>query len=180
MVGLVAVAIDQILRGQAVLSEWWVDLPLAALVAALFVHATQRRRQPPGPRPLDAIGEVMHAVSRGRHVDDVLESLTRQACRIIDVERAVVVVRDDTDPRLATVIAGHGVPGGDRLPGQFASQPGGATEDQKVHVRCGLRARPARGDRARHSCCPTRSAATRPPVARGSAASQRPAGCRAG
>jgi len=110
MVGLVAVAIDQILRGQAVLSEWWVDLPLAALVAALFVHATQRRHQPPGPRPLDAIGEVMHAVSRGRHVDDVLESLTRQACRIIDVERAVVVVRDDTDPRLATVIAGHGVP----------------------------------------------------------------------
>jgi GAF domain-containing protein len=110
MVGLVAVAIDQILRGQAVLSEWWVDLPLVALVAALFVLATQRRHQPPGPGPLDAVGEVMHVVSRGNHVDDVLETLTRQACRIIGVERAVVVVRDDTDPRLATVIAGHGVP----------------------------------------------------------------------
>ena len=82
-VGLVAVAIDQILRGEAVLSEWWVDLPLAALVAALFVRATKRRHQPPGPRPLDAVGEVMLAVSRGHHVDDVLESLTRQACRII-------------------------------------------------------------------------------------------------
>jgi response regulator RpfG family c-di-GMP phosphodiesterase len=40
----------------------------------------------------------------------VLESLTRQACRIMRVERAVVVVRDESDPRLAVVVAGHGVP----------------------------------------------------------------------
>ena len=43
-------------------------------------------------------------------MDEVLESLTRQACRIMRVERAVVVVRDESDPRLAVVVAGHGVP----------------------------------------------------------------------
>jgi HD-GYP domain-containing protein (c-di-GMP phosphodiesterase class II) len=110
VVGLVAVAIDQTLRGEAALTEWWVDLPLAALVAGLFIRATGRRHQSSVPRPADALDEVVHAVSRGHHVDEVLESLTRQACRIMRVERAVVVVRDETDPRLATVIAGHGVP----------------------------------------------------------------------
>ena len=49
-------------------------------------------------------------MSRGRHVHDVLESLTRQACRIMRVERAVVVLRDESDPRSAVVVAGHGVP----------------------------------------------------------------------
>ena len=42
-----------------------------------------------------------------------------------------------------------------------------------IRRRCGPPVRPARGGRARHSCCPTRSAATGPlPVARGSAASR--------
>jgi hypothetical protein len=101
---------DQIPRGEALLIEWWVDLPLAALVAALILRAMGARHQPPDPRPVDAVDEVMLAVSRGGHVDDVLASLTRQACRIMRVERAVVVVRDESDPRLAAVIAGHGVP----------------------------------------------------------------------
>jgi HD-GYP domain-containing protein (c-di-GMP phosphodiesterase class II) len=53
---------------------------------------------------------VVLAVSRGRHVHEVLESLTRQACRIMRVERAVVVLRDQADPRSAIVVAGYGVP----------------------------------------------------------------------
>ena len=52
----------------------------------------------------------MLGVSRGRHVHEVLENLTRQACRIMHVERAVVVLRDESDPRSAIVVAGHGVP----------------------------------------------------------------------
>ena len=116
-VGFAAAAADQMVRGEALLSEWWLDLPLASLVAGLILRATGRRQDLPAPSDSQVGGglgggldEVMHAVSRGRHVDDVLESLTRQACRIVRVERAVVVVRDESDPRLAAVVAGHGVP----------------------------------------------------------------------
>jgi HD-GYP domain-containing protein (c-di-GMP phosphodiesterase class II) len=108
-VGLVLVVMDQIPRGETLLIEWWVDLPLAALVAGLIVQAQARRHASPDPAPVDALDEVL-AVSRGGHVNEVLESLTKQACRIMRVERAVVVVRDETDPRLAVVVAGHGVP----------------------------------------------------------------------
>jgi HD-GYP domain-containing protein (c-di-GMP phosphodiesterase class II) len=111
-VGIVVAAADQIVRSESPLSEWWVDLPLAALVAALLLSARRRRNgsHGAGARREEGLEEAMLAVSRGRHVHDVLESLTRQACRIMRVERAVVVVRDESDPRLAVVVAGHGVP----------------------------------------------------------------------
>ena len=110
--GLIAAVADQVARSEPVSSEWWLDLPLAVLVATLVLHATGVRVSPASfdGRPVDGLDELMFGVSRGRHVDEVLESLTRQACRIIRVERAVVVLRDDSDPRLAIVVAGHGVP----------------------------------------------------------------------
>ena len=108
-VGLIAVAADQVARSESVLSEWWLDVPLAALVATLVLYATRRVQGSPasfgGPAD-DGLGEVVFGVSRGRHVHDVLESLTRQACRIMRVERAVVVLRDESDPRSAIVVAG--------------------------------------------------------------------------
>jgi HD-GYP domain-containing protein (c-di-GMP phosphodiesterase class II) len=113
MVGLVAALGDQAMRSEPLLSEWWLDVPLAALVAVLILRAAGRRHRRPSPasrNPAEALDEVVGVVSRGGHVDDVLETLTRQACHIMQVERAVVVVRDDADPRLAVVIAGHGVP----------------------------------------------------------------------
>jgi HD-GYP domain-containing protein (c-di-GMP phosphodiesterase class II) len=112
-VGLVAAAADQIVRSEPITSQWWLDLPLAALVAALVLHATEHVHDRPAsraPSPIDGLDEVVLAVSRGRHVHDVLESLSRQACRIMRVERAVVVLRDESDPRSAVVVAGHGVP----------------------------------------------------------------------
>ena len=111
--GLLVVVMDQIVGSASLVSEWWVDLPLAALVAALALRSFERRRGSAFPQranPVDGLDEVVLAVSRGKHVHDVLESLTRQACRIMRVERAVVVLRDEKDPRLAAVVAGHGVP----------------------------------------------------------------------
>jgi HD-GYP domain-containing protein (c-di-GMP phosphodiesterase class II) len=110
-VGALVAAGDQIARSESLAAEWWVDLPLAVLVATLVMRAAGRRedRSIDG-RPVDALDEVVLAVSRGRHVHEVLESLTRQACRIMHVERAVVVLRDQTDPRSAIVVAGYGVP----------------------------------------------------------------------
>jgi HD-GYP domain-containing protein (c-di-GMP phosphodiesterase class II) len=111
--GLVVTVTDQIARGESVVSEWWLDLPLAALVATLILHASLPRHRHSASRDrssTEGLDEVMLAVSRGGHVDEVLESLTRQACRIMRVERAVVVVPDERDPRLAVVLAGHGVP----------------------------------------------------------------------
>jgi GAF domain-containing protein len=110
--GLVAAGADQAVRGEALPAEWWVDVPLAALVAALVLWLMTDRPRPSleEDTPAAALDEVVGAVSHGRHVDEVLASLTSQACRIMRVERAVVVVRDEADPRLAIVIAGHGVP----------------------------------------------------------------------
>jgi HD-GYP domain-containing protein (c-di-GMP phosphodiesterase class II) len=110
--GLIAAVADQVARSEPVSSQWWLDLPLAVLVATLVLYATGRSRVSPASfdgHPVDGLDELMFGVSRGRHVDEVLESLTRQACRIIRVERAVVVLRDESDPRSAIVVAGHGV-----------------------------------------------------------------------
>jgi hypothetical protein len=111
-IGLTVAAADQVLRAEPVLTEWWVDLPLAALVAALVLRARAGRRSLDRlhPGPADGLDEVVLAVSRGGHVHDVLASLARQACRVMRVERAVVVLRDESDPRSATVVAGDGVP----------------------------------------------------------------------
>ena len=100
------------MRSEPLLAEWWMDVPVAGLIAALVLGAVAARRQRPiaGQSSFDSLDEVMLAVNRGRHVHEVLESLSRQACRIARVERAVVVLRDESDPRSAVVVAGHGVP----------------------------------------------------------------------
>src|SRR5262245_32744865 len=61
-------------------------------------------------RAAQAIDEVVLAVSRGGHAEAVLMSLARQACEILHVEKALVVMRDEADPRTCVVMAGHGVP----------------------------------------------------------------------
>ena len=109
-VGATVPALDQILRGEPLAAEWWIDLPLAAAIAMLLLGIAEHETDERAHDPEDALEEVMLAVSRGGHVHDVLESLTRQACRIMHVERSVVVLRDETDPRSALVVAGHGVP----------------------------------------------------------------------
>ena len=103
---------DQIARSEPLWAEWWIDIPLGALIVALALRLTGRRYHSPqmARTPTEGLDEVMLAVSRGRHVHEVLESLTRQACRMMHVERAVVVLRDESDPRMAAVVAGHGVP----------------------------------------------------------------------
>jgi HD-GYP domain-containing protein (c-di-GMP phosphodiesterase class II) len=109
-IGAAVPALDQILRGEPLAAEWWIDLPLAAGIAMLLLGIAERENDASTRDPDEALEEVMLAVGRGGHVNDVLESLTRQACRIMRVERSVVVLRDETDPRSAVVVAGHGVP----------------------------------------------------------------------
>ena len=56
------------------------------------------------------IDELMLSVNHGDHVHEVLSSLAREACNIMRVERSMVMLRDDSDPRSSIVVAGHGVP----------------------------------------------------------------------
>jgi HD-GYP domain-containing protein (c-di-GMP phosphodiesterase class II) len=109
-IGAAVPAVDQVLRAESLGAEWWIDLPLAAAIAVLLLRLAERETSARAHEPEDALEEVMLAVSRGGHVHEVLESLTRQACRIMRVERSVVVLRDEKDPRSAVVVAGHGVP----------------------------------------------------------------------
>jgi HD-GYP domain-containing protein (c-di-GMP phosphodiesterase class II) len=109
------VLIDQALHSEPAWSEWWLDLPVAALLiaGALLWWRTRGAETPhlPGARDrAGAIDDVVVAVSRGGHVDEVLSSLARQACSIMRVDRAMVMLRDESDPRSSIVVAGHGVP----------------------------------------------------------------------
>ena len=127
-VGVLVAGTDQLVRSEGLAVEWWVDLSIAALVATLVMRAAGRRADSLGRgRPADGLDEVVLAV-RGGHVHEVLDSLTRQACRIMRVERAVVVLRDESDPRSVIVVAGYGVPG------DYVGQRIGIDEGMAGHV----------------------------------------------
>jgi HD-GYP domain-containing protein (c-di-GMP phosphodiesterase class II) len=108
------VVIDQVARGEPLLAEWWIDLPLAGAFAVTAWLALSRDGDPDvlgaEVQRVHAIDEVMIAVNRGADAEQVLQSLARQACRIMRVERTLVLLRDESDPRTSVVVAGHGVP----------------------------------------------------------------------
>jgi HD-GYP domain-containing protein (c-di-GMP phosphodiesterase class II) len=107
---------DQVLRSESLWVEWWLDAPLAILLAggAWLWRASARRANAAVRSSVasaaDAIDELMLAVDHGDHVHEVLASLAREACSIMRVERSMVILRDDSDPRSSIVVAGHGVP----------------------------------------------------------------------
>src|SRR3954452_21044221 len=76
--------------------RWWIELPLVALlVGAATRRAQQPRRAGEGMEAeisAGAIDQVVLAVNRGGHVEEVLSSLARQACSIMRVERAIVML----------------------------------------------------------------------------------------
>ncbi len=117
------VLVDQIVRSEPMWSEWWLDLPTAGLLYAAAWHWwSSSVRSAEGSRGAHghagAIDDVIIAVNRGSHIEDVLSSLTEQACNIMGVERSMAMLRDESDPRSSVVVAGHGVPAdliGDRF-----------------------------------------------------------------
>src|SRR5688572_25429576 len=95
--------------------RWWIELPLAGAILAMLMWPRRARHEvasgpPSAVQRADAIDEVVLAVNRGGHVEEVLSNLARQACSIMRVERAIVMLRDETDPRSSVVVAGYGVP----------------------------------------------------------------------
>jgi hypothetical protein len=92
--------------------QWWVE----ALGAIVVVGLVLWRRRAPAAAPgaegtqAEALDEFLLTVNRGGHVEEVLSSLARQACCIMRVERAMVLLRDESDPRSSVVAAGYGVP----------------------------------------------------------------------
>jgi hypothetical protein len=115
--GIPLVAADQALRGEPALAEWWIDLPVAALLALagwllLSRGDGERRALDDKLEGARAIDELVAAVNRGAPVESIMQNLTQQACRILDVERALVLLQDESDPRTSVVVAGEGVPPG--------------------------------------------------------------------
>jgi HD-GYP domain-containing protein (c-di-GMP phosphodiesterase class II) len=114
MAAIALVLIDQAARGEPLLAEWWIDLPLAgALAVTTWLALSQGGNGDVlagEVQRVHAIDEVMIAVNRGAHAGQVLQSLARQACRIMRVERTLVLLRDESDPRISVVVAGQGVP----------------------------------------------------------------------
>jgi HD domain-containing protein/GAF domain-containing protein len=112
-----AVFADELVNGRPLTEELTGDLVTAALLCAAGLilvsrHAGQRESMSQlaeEHRQARAIDEVVVAVSKGGHADTVLESLTRQACEILGVERSMALLRDPDDPRSSTVVAAHGV-----------------------------------------------------------------------
>jgi HD-GYP domain-containing protein (c-di-GMP phosphodiesterase class II) len=114
MPAIAFVMIDQAARGEPLLAEWWIDFPLAGVLALGAWLALSRNGDGDvlgaEVQRAHAIDEVMIAVNRGAHAEQVLQRLARQACRIMRVERTLVLLRDESDPRTSVVVAGHGVP----------------------------------------------------------------------
>ena len=116
-VSVVLVLLDQIVRAEPVASEWWLDLPMAALLVAGALHwwrsSARSAREPLATNMghAGAIDDVMVAINRGSHVDEVLSTLAREACLILGVERSMAMLHDASDPRSSVVVAGHGIPG---------------------------------------------------------------------
>ena len=114
MAPIALVVIDQAANGESLLAEWWIDLPLAGAfaVTALLALSCSGDVDVLGAevQRVHAIDEVMIAVNRGADAEHVLQSLARQACRIMRVERTLVLLRDESDPRISVVVAGQGVP----------------------------------------------------------------------
>jgi hypothetical protein len=116
---VVLVAADQTLRGEPALAEWWIDLPVAGLIALAGWIVLSRVGGEGEQRTVgdeleraQAIDEVVAAVNRGAPVEGIMQNLARQACRVLGVERALVMLRDEADPRTSVVAAGEGVPPG--------------------------------------------------------------------
>ena len=90
-----------------VAEQWWVEALVGVSAAGLLLRARDDGR---GVRDGSDFDEVVLAVNRGEHVEEVLSDLARQACSIMRVERAMVLLRDASDPRTSVVAAAHGVP----------------------------------------------------------------------
>ncbi len=100
------------LVAMVVVGQWWIEA-LAGLATAGLLLGTRRgarRLRDGSDHGAEAMDEVVLAVNRGGHVEEVLSDLTRQACSIMRVERAMVLLRDPSDPRRSVVAAAHGVP----------------------------------------------------------------------
>jgi hypothetical protein len=100
------------LAAVVVVEQWWIEALAGVSAAGLLFRARNdgHRRRGRSDLGADAIDEVVLAVNRGGHVEEVLSDLARQACSIMRVERAMVLLRDASDPRTSVVAAAHGVP----------------------------------------------------------------------
>jgi hypothetical protein len=83
-----------------------------ALVCALAVRSI-RGREPTEkgtPGPPEANSDLLRAVGEGQ-VEAVLSQMLQQACALPAVDRAVVFLRDRSDPTCSVAVAARGVPG---------------------------------------------------------------------
>jgi HD-GYP domain-containing protein (c-di-GMP phosphodiesterase class II) len=111
------VLLDEAVLGAPFGDEIWIDIPLGltlAITAAIGAFSAFRlsRSQATASehaRRTTALADAAWVISQGGHARDVLDQLAEHACSTMEVERAAIFVRDENDPRLSLVVAGHGV-----------------------------------------------------------------------
>jgi HD-GYP domain-containing protein (c-di-GMP phosphodiesterase class II) len=111
------VLLDQLVLGAPFGDELWIDIPVGltlAVTAAIgafsaFRLSRSRATASERARRTTALADAAWVISQGGHARDVLDQLAEHACSTMDVERAAIFVRDESDPRLSVVVAGYGV-----------------------------------------------------------------------
>ena len=123
------VLVDQIVSSEPMWSEWWLDLPIAGLLAASAWHWWSSS--------CGTIDDVVVAVNRGTHDEDVLSS--------VDAMAAAIDMRDDyTGEHSAEVVRLAAVVGAAARP-----EREGARRSSRSPLACTTSARSA----CRTRCC---------------------------
>jgi HD-GYP domain-containing protein (c-di-GMP phosphodiesterase class II) len=111
----VSVRLDEIYYRKP-LDQWpttdWIVGALLAICAAVAVIGAQRIIESRSQirelaRRTGAIADAAWVVARGGHMGAVLDRVAEEACHVTGADRATVCALDRSDPRTASVVAGH-------------------------------------------------------------------------
>ena len=99
--------------GRTAVADWLIAVILAFSASVVLIGTRRllesRAQIAELARRTSGLADAAWIVTRGGETASLLGRVAEQACGVLHVERATVCVRDQDDPRLAIVVAGHGV-----------------------------------------------------------------------
>jgi HD-GYP domain-containing protein (c-di-GMP phosphodiesterase class II) len=120
--GVAAAGADQALRGEAPVAEWWIDIPLAGLVACAVWLVLRSEGRDPEPRALDeareraqAIDAVVAGVNRALEQAQAGRRLEQAAETGVEAMAAAVDMRDTYTGEHSDAVVELAVKVGERL-----------------------------------------------------------------